>query len=909
MPGYHTPIRKDRSAHGGGVAVWVKAGLGYEHLDHIQCHDHEIIWLSVTTQSGQKVVICAAYRPGSCSETDLQLLEYLDNTLEASRTYGSNVIVTGDFNVHNAAWLCSNKTTRAGEYAEDICCYHGLSQHVDVPTRGDNTLDLVMSDFPSPATVKAHPPIGLSDHAVLQVDFPVKLTREPKTSRRVWRYHRADWERLAHFYRTTDWESMLGPEPDLSCDNITKRILEGMAQFIPNRVISSRPSDEPWWTPECTAAVNTKRQMWHQMRSNPDSADKKANYRTAAASARSTIQRNRERHITMLRQKLTTGSLRDKEWWSTIKCAGGKGRSADIPTLRSADGTEYTTSQEKAKCLGQYFADKCSLGPQDFNEESEFPFVQPRSQSRLLSIRFRPAEVHKLLRALDPSKASGPDAVPGRVLKANAEHLAVPLCLLFRQCMTSGTQPQSWKVASVVPVHKKRSKSAPSNYRPISLLSLISKTMEAVVNRALTNFLERNNILSNHQFGFRRGLGPADLLTGLHHQWSKIAAAGGAVRIVAVDIAGAFDKVSHAGVLHKAKAYGVSGNLLKWLHSYLADRRIQAVVSGQTSPKFRISSGVPQGSILGPTLFLLYVNDMEDHLPATTQLAIYADDTTLYQCIPSLTALPVGLAQLQNAVDALAEWGQSWKIAFEPTKSQVLTISHHRQPWPIPPATFNGVAIEEVEELKLLGVLFDRSLSFRSHIRQVAVRGHQRLGFMRKALPILDSKAKYAVYRGFVRPVLEYCPLSWLGASQSTLNQLDRVQHRALKLIGPGSYLPSLTVRRQVAALTFLYKLHWIDGPPILTTMTPPRAVANQHRRSTRHQQKNQHQHQLAPTLPAGARNSALRSFPHATIQDWNRLPSALLRNLPTQKGMQAFKEGAYKSLRSRDWRSATDAL
>ena len=122
---------------------------------------------------------------------------------------------------------------------------------------------------------------------------------------------------------------------------------------------------------------------------------------------------------------------------------------------------------------------------------------------------------------------------------------------------------------------------------------------------------------------------------------------------------------------------------------------------------------------------------MEDHLsiPATTQHAIYADDTMLYQCIAFRNALPVGLAQLQTVVDAPAKWDQSWKIAFEPTKSKVLTILHQHQPWAIPPATFNGVAIEKVEDLKLLGVLFDWSLSFRSHIRQIAVRGHQRLGF------------------------------------------------------------------------------------------------------------------------------------------------------------------------------------
>ena len=154
--------------HGGGVAVWVKADPAYQHLHHIQCHDHEVIWLTVTTRTRQKIVVCAVYRPGSCSESDVRILEYLDDTLEAARAHGSKIIIAGDFNVHNTAWLGSTKTTKAGELAEDLCALHGLYQHIDQPTRGLNTLDLVLSDFKSPVHVAVQPPIGHSDHAVLR---------------------------------------------------------------------------------------------------------------------------------------------------------------------------------------------------------------------------------------------------------------------------------------------------------------------------------------------------------------------------------------------------------------------------------------------------------------------------------------------------------------------------------------------------------------------------------------------------------------------------------------------------------------------------------------------------------------------------------------------------------------------
>ena len=217
----------------------------------------------------------------------------------------------------------------------------------------------------------------------------------------------------------------------------------------------------------------------------------------------------------------------------------------------------------------RYFAAKCSID-NDLHA-GDFPNVRHRSDGQLDDIHFRPNVVCRELRKIVPSKATGSDGIPGRVWKQCSEDLSRPVSQLFSRAFRHGRQPLLWKLASVVPVHKKGSKSATKNYRPISLLPILSKVMGAIVNRSLMGFLERNHILSTNQYGFRQGLGTQDLLTLLHHRWSTVPAQAGAARVVAVNIAGAFDKVSHPGVLYKAQQYGVFGMLLDWLRDTLLD--------------------------------------------------------------------------------------------------------------------------------------------------------------------------------------------------------------------------------------------------------------------------------------------------------------------------------------------------
>ena len=201
------------------------------------------------------------------------------------------------------------------------------------------------------------------------------------------------------------------------------------------------------------------------------------------------MQRNVDWPLSLSRQRLKSGSLQDKQWWSTLKAAGGDGRQCTTPVIRDDKGNEHTTSMDKASCFGKHFSAKCSV-KEDLHQ-SDLPHFPRRCDTVLSQVRFRPTTVRRHLKGLEVSKVTGPDGIPARVLKHCAAELSQPLSQLFSLCFQHGTQPSLWKTANVVPIHKKRSRTAVENYRPVSLLSVLSKVMEKVVNRRIMTYLER----------------------------------------------------------------------------------------------------------------------------------------------------------------------------------------------------------------------------------------------------------------------------------------------------------------------------------------------------------------------------------------------------------------------------------
>ncbi len=578
----------------------------------------------------------------------------------------------------------------------------------------------------------------------------------------------------------------------------------------------------------------------------------------------------KRQHFIRTREKLTSDS-NSKNWWWAVKRLQGVYGHPGIPTLQDASGT-YPTSQSKADAFCKLFATKCTIE----NSDDPPPQVEPLTTNRIDHVMFRPRDIRRRMRKLDPNKATGPDNISNRILRECADCLATPIAKLFRFIFARGLFPTQWKKARVVPVHKKKSRADPANYRPISLLCNISKLMEFFVNKALRQHLFKHGLIRENQFGFRPHHSAADLLTYLSHEWMSSLNNREEVKVVALDIKAAFDRVWHRGLLAKLEARGLSGKLLEWIQNYLCDRRIQVVVGGQSSAERQINASVPQGSILGPTLFLAYIDDLGHGLCNNNYL--FADDDTLYRILHH-NDLAQSVDSLNMDLSHINQWGKDWKVLFAPEKCKVMSISKRRPPnEPPPPSTLylGDTPLEECTQLDILGVTFTRNMSFQPHIDKVACRAGKRVSVLQRVGPYLDTKGRATVYKAHIRSVMEYAPLSWMSACESDLRKLDEIQHRAEKIIRPSAPLESLHHRRMVSGLGLIHRLHQPEQSPVLKSMLPL------HASQARFTRYNQSEHLLQPLVgKTRSGHWSLQQFDRSAIPTmipmWNSLPPSVI--------------------------------
>ena len=277
---------------------------------------------------------------------------------------------------------------------------------------------------------------------------------------------------------------------------------------------------------------------------------------------------------------------------------------------------------------------------------------------------------------LDLSKASGSDCIPVVVLKNCEPGSFYTLVELFNKCLKESCFPDCWKVSSVVPVFKNVGKrSTAKNYRPVSLLSVVGKVFEKRLNNRIVNHIQKCGIFSDFQYGFRSSRSTADLLTVVSNRIARAFNRSGATRAVALDISKAFHRVWHAGLLHKHKSYGISGQISSLISSFPSNRRLRVVLDGKSSQEYPVNAGVPQGSILGPTLFLLYINDLPNDV--ICDIAIYGDDTTLYSRCDQASDLWQQLelaSELESELGDTVDLGKKWLVDFNAGKTELASF-------------------------------------------------------------------------------------------------------------------------------------------------------------------------------------------------------------------------------------------
>ena len=592
------------------------------------------------------------------------------------------------------------------------------------------------------------------------------------------------------------------------------------------------------------------------------------------------IRKSKKSHIDDIANKLKTQKPSSNDWWKYLKPFIKSSSSSGIPMLLK-DDIIYSNDIEKANILNDHFIGQTNL--QDNNKELPKLNISDNTPS-IHGIKLNPNEVKDILQNLQIGKSSGPDGINNRILKELSSELANPLCSLFNSSLSSGSFPSSWKEANVTPIFKKDDASNVSNYRPISLLNTIGKVMEKLVHKHVFNFFLSNNTISSFQSGFVTGDSTVNQLVNMYNTFCKALDEGKEVRAVFLDISKAFDRVWHRGLLHKLNYVGIRGRLLDWFSDYLTNRRQRVVLPGSCSDWSYLKAGVPQGSILGPLLFLIFINDIVNDI--NSNIRLFADDTSLYIIVdtPQNTA-----SVMNNDLSKINTWATKWLVTFNPAKSESLLITRRRTDLQHPQLILNNQSIENVTSHKHLGLVLSNDGTWHNHIELITSKAWARINIMRKLKFQFDRKTLEIIYFTFIRPILEYADVVWDNCTQFDQTEIEKVQREAGRIVSGTTKLVSLaslynelgweelSSRRRKHKLVLFYKMINRLSPNYLTQLVPDQ-VSQASSYSLRNAENLQNIH-------AGTQ-LYYKSFLPSVVRDWNALP-VLSRNSPT---VESFK-------------------
>ena len=362
--------------------------------------------------------------------------------------------------------------------------------------------------------------------------------------------------------------------------------------------------------------------------------------------------------------------------------------------------------------------------------------------------------VAKLLHGLNPNKATGPDEVPAKILQLAANKLAPALSLIFQKSLITGELPLSWLRANITPIFKKGDQSLASNYRPISLTLICCKILEHIVFSNIMNYFDQYAILTDRQHGFRRKHSTESQLILTTHDLANSLNNKSQTDMIIMDFSKAFDTVPHNWLLNKLNRYGIHNNTHTWISNFLKCRKQRVVVGGEHSTWTNVVSGVPQDTVLGPLLFLIYINDLPDNINSTVRL--FADDYVLYREIKN----EFDSHELQKDLNRLAQWEHDWQMHFNTQKCFVMRITHARHVKHYN-YTLGDSTLQETDSHPYLGVCITKDLTWNKHIHQITASANRTLAFVRRNLHSCPKNIKTTAYTTLVRPLLEYSSSVW----------------------------------------------------------------------------------------------------------------------------------------------------
>jgi hypothetical protein len=619
--GFQVPLRKDRFTNEGygGVLAWVSIRLAVKRRLDFELNDLEAMWLEIRSHNN-KFLLCIIYRPPNSTTLFWdRLQESFDLAMDSNIPY---IMIIGDLN--------ADPTTLEGRKLALFAESNFLTQHITEPTRITQTsktiVDQCLSNFPHIVNnPRVQQPVSTNDHSTIGLDLLFRHKKSKSYKRTMWQFDQCDINKLHNKITNADFDKHYDANtPEMVFENWSLHFKEIISSSIPNKEVTVRQCDKPWFNGylrrllrkknriHCKAKTENSNIRWTQFR------ETRNHYFNEVKRLKSEFEQNKQLML------VNEGLRNPKKWWSVLNSFLGKDNTQSIPPIQVGDNI-ISDDKEKADCFNQHFTQASKLD----DSNSEIPPFEVQTNSFLNNINITEQDVADQLQNLDCNKAYGPDGISPKFLKLCVPVIVYPLTKLYKYSMDMCYFPIIWKSANVLPLFKKDEDYLRTNYRPVSLLSCLGKILEKIVFKYVYNHFRDNFLLTVWQSGFLIGHSTVTQLIEIHTKFCKAVSEGKEIKVVFLDISKAFDRVWHKGLLEKLSKFGIRGSLLDWFTSYLRDRIQRVIINGQCSEWTSIKAGVPQGSVLGPLLFLVYINDIVN-VVKNCNIRLFADDTCLF---------------------------------------------------------------------------------------------------------------------------------------------------------------------------------------------------------------------------------------------------------------------------------------
>ena len=728
---YTGTIRKERV--GGGVAIQTHKSISYKELPILCLNDESIesIFIEITKlpESNEKPVIGVVYRPPNSNFN--QFLEKLEFMLNELNNYHKPCYIMGDFNVDLLSQ--ANSSTKC---FTDLIYSHSFLPLIDKPTRIKPPSSTLIDNILTNATQHTHVSgilyTDISDHLpIFSINQSISLISNHMTDRRTFQCRSFSEVNVTAFHerlQATDWSEVLSLH---SCDDAYSCFLSMLSDHynqsfpIITRNITNK-KNQPWITRQLKKLINKKNRLYKIFLNKP-TVYNEINYRIAKTNTVKKIRQGKKNYYHNL---LETHKNNMKKTWGVIKEVMGFERPITIINSVSVDGSTVTEPTEVANQLNNFFSNignklASNIPRSDRSPLSYLTTAYP--QSFFLS-PVTPEELRNCISKLKESSAGFDDIKP-KVIKQSVEYILDPLLHIINLSFTTGVVPQLLKRANVTPIFKGGDPTELGNYRPISVLPVFSKILEKLMFKRLYAYFTNNNILYQRQFGFRKGYSTEMALLSAIDTITKSLDEKNHVIAIFLDFRKAFDTVDSDILLSKLDHHGIRGIALEWFRSYLTCRTQRVKVNNVLSKLNPITCGVPQGSTLGPLLFLLSINDLPNVLTNISSI-IFADDTSLFF---SGQQLHLMIPELNTQLSHLLTWLQTNRLSLNLAKtfSMLFTLSPNIYSIDLP-ILINNQELERVRTMKFLGVIFDDKLTWFDHINHISNKIAKSIGIINK---------------------------------------------------------------------------------------------------------------------------------------------------------------------------------